>query len=533
MADKKSIFSAGNAATDDYASRRAPKSWSWGYFAIALPITGGGTASLWLAYGAIFEQTYGTANLYFTMVFCMILQTIITYLLASIAAKYRMGTDLATRGLGLGFNGSIITNIIYAFEWIYFWAAETQILGAGISAAFGIPDQVAWVVVGIGVFVPLTIFGMKFITKFQNWTIPIFLVWIIINVVMVFKNPDFLANSKGFTTYMPEGMSFGGIPLIQLINSLVGTVGIVALLTMEFARGARPDDSPSKRRWGLFWVALLPQNLFTWLIYVPLGGLLWKATGQANPGDAFVALTGVFGALGLLLTQIRINVQNTYAESLALSSLASKLHINWGRSVWSVIACILGTITVFANILGHLALLATIAGIMLFSWMGMLFSDYYVVRGVMKLDVGEVEHRRAYLRSVNIIGFSSMIIATVVALVLLFGPQIGITAGDAGALIAALTCFIAFAIAFVVHAILAKIVVKSTFNPYLARTPEEVPASLLDNKGELRCAHCDSVVGPEDVARCPLDENKWICSACCAGNRHCGTACQNPSTQTN
>jgi hypothetical protein len=126
-----------------------------------------------------------------------------------------------------------------------------------------------------------------------------------------------------------------------------------------------------------------------------------------------------------------------------------------------------------------------------------------------------------------------MIIATVVALVLLFGPQIGITSGDTGALIAALTCFIAFAIAFIVHAILAKIIVKSTFNPYLARTPEAVPASLLDNKGELRCAHCDSVVGPEDVARCPLDDNKWICSACCAGNRHCGTACQNPSTQTN
>ena len=531
MADKKSIFSTSNAATDDYASRRAPKSWSWGYFAIALPITGGGTASLWLAYGAIFEKTYGTANLYFAMVFCMVAQTIVAYILANIAAKYRMGTDLATRGLGLGFNGSIVTNIIYAFEWIYFWAAETQILGAGISSAFGIPDQVAWVVVGIGVFVPLTIFGMKFITKFQNWTIPIFLVWIVINVAMVFKNPEFLSNSRGFTTYMPDGMTFGGIPLVQLINALLGTVAIVAFLTMEFARGARADDAPSKRRLGLFWVALLPQNLFTWLIYVPLGGLLWKATGQENPGDAFVALTGVFGALGLLLTQIRINVQNTYAESLALSSLASKLHINLGRSVWSIIACILGTIAVFANVLAHLALLATIAGIMLFSWLGMLISDYYIVRGIMKLNVGEVEHRRAYLRSINIVGFSSLIIGTVVALVLLFGQQLGITSGDTGALIAALTCFIAFGVALIVHAVLAKVIVKPSFNPYLARIPEEVPESYLDKKGELRCALCDSVVGSEDVARCPLDDNKWICSACCAGNRHCGTACQNTAAQ--
>lgn len=526
MAEKKSIFSASNAKTDDYASRRAPKSWSWGYWAIMLPITGGGTASLWLAYGSIFEQTYGTANLYAAMIFCSVAQGFLAYILGHIAAKYRMGTDLATRGLGLGFNGSIVTNVIYAFEWIYFWAAETQILGAGISAATGIPDQVSWVIIGLGVFVPLTIFGMKFITRFQNWTIPIFFVWIIINVAIIFKNPTYFESSKGFFSYMPASMTFGGIPLLQLINALMGTVGIVALLTMEFARGARPDDSPAKRRLGLIGVALIPQNVWTWLIYVPLGGLLWKATGQNNPGDAFVQLTGVFGVLGLLLTQIRINVQNTYAESLALSSLASKIHINWGRSVWSVIACCLGTIAVFANVLAHIATIATIAGIMLFAWVGMLLSDYFIVRGAFKLPVGEVEHRRAYLRSLNVVGMISLLLGGIVAIVLYFGPQLGITSGNTGALISSLTCFIAFGISFIAHAIAAKLIISKSYNPYLARKPEPFPEALLNKDGEYECALCGSIVGPEDAAKCPVADGVWICSACCAGNRSCGTACQ-------
>jgi hypothetical protein len=95
------------------------------------------------------------------------------------SARTRLSSDLASRGLGLGFLGSTVTAVIFGTNWFFYWALESQILGSGLAAFNHIPEKLGWVIIGF-LFIPLTLYGMVFVTKFQNWTIPVFLIWIVL-----------------------------------------------------------------------------------------------------------------------------------------------------------------------------------------------------------------------------------------------------------------------------------------------------------------------------------------------------------------
>ncbi|MDA8206530.1 MAG: hypothetical protein M0Z36_10700, partial [Thermaerobacter sp.] len=77
----RKIFSSANAATDDYANRKVPRTWSWSYWGIMLPITGGGTAGFWLAFGPALAATYGTPNVLIGLGYAIVAQTILGYFL--------------------------------------------------------------------------------------------------------------------------------------------------------------------------------------------------------------------------------------------------------------------------------------------------------------------------------------------------------------------------------------------------------------------------------------------------------------------
>lgn len=96
----KSIFSSGNDSTDDYANRRVPSHVSWGYWSIMLPLTGGGTAAFWLAFGPVLVKAYGMPNTVIGLVYAVIAQTVLAYVLVKASARTRLSSDLATRGLG-------------------------------------------------------------------------------------------------------------------------------------------------------------------------------------------------------------------------------------------------------------------------------------------------------------------------------------------------------------------------------------------------------------------------------------------------
>jgi purine-cytosine permease-like protein len=526
----KRTFSSDNEATDDFANRKVPSNWSWGYWGIMLPITGGGTAGFFLAFGPSLASVYGSTNMLIAIVYAVVAQLILGYVLSSVSARTRLSSDLATRGLGFGYMGSLITAVIFGTNWFFYWALESQILGSALASYFHFPEQIGWLIVGIVIFIPLTIYGMVFVTKFQNWTLPIYAVWLIYNIIVIF-NSKTTGHTSDFLTYMPKGQHVGGLGLLGAIAAVNGLVAVVPLLSMEFARFARKDDSPRKRFWGLVGVAAIPQNIPTWLILVPVGVLLWRASGSLNPGESFVKLTGFIGLLGLFITQIRINLQNTYAESMALSAIFARVfHFTPGRAFWSVVTCVVGTILIFANMLAYINQVLTVEAILLFTWIGVLVGDYGLVRGLFKMPVGQIEHRRAYLRKVNPIGLSSFITGSLVGLILNYGPALGYMSGSVGQGIADVASFLGFLITLVTHPLYAKIYLKREKHPYLARPEEIVPQRAITNENSIKCVSCGVLVDAEDVARCPVVDYGWICSECCSSHSTCGTKCQDKET---
>ena len=526
MAIRK-LYTSTNAATDDYANRKVPKNRSWGYWGIMLPITGGGTAGFWLAFGPALAKPYGTPNVLIALIYAIVAQTILGYFLVSASARTRLSSDLASRGLGFGYMGSIVTNLVYMVNWFFYWSLESQILGSGLASFLGIPQAVGWIIVGLIVFIPLTIFGMVFVTKVQNWTIPIFVLWLAWNVFVIFRNPTSATRVHGFLAYMPVGGHVGWLPIMAIIASMNGLIAVVPLLSMEFSRFAPPNHSPRRQFWGYLGVAALPQNIPTWWLYLPIGILLWRATGSLNPGDAFITLTGWVGFVGLFVTQVRINLQNTYCESMALSTIFARVfHFTPGRAFWTTATCVIGTALIFVNMLAIINQVLAVVAVLLFAWVGILVGDYGIVRRWLRYPVGQIEHRRAYLRKLNPAGLRAYIIAGIVGILLLYGPQMGWLVSNIGHVLSDISSFIAFLVAVVLEPLFVRRFVTQQASPYISRDPEVVPPPVLDDEGLLTCVKCGVQVEPDDVARCPVRNFRWLCAECCAADATCGTACQ-------
>ena len=91
------------------------------------------------------------------------------------AARYGVDIDLLTRGAGFGYIGSTITSLIYASFTFIFFAIEAAIMALALEMGFGIPLSAGYLISSLAV-IPLVTHGITFISRFQLWTQPIWLV---------------------------------------------------------------------------------------------------------------------------------------------------------------------------------------------------------------------------------------------------------------------------------------------------------------------------------------------------------------------
>ena len=150
-----------------------------------------------------------------------------------------------------------------------------------------------------------------------------------------------------------------------------------------------------------------------------------------------LALTGTF----VILSQLKINVTNAYAGSIAWSNFFSRLtHNHPGRVVWLVfnvlVALLLMEIGVYKALEQTLALYSNVA----IAWVGALVSDL-VVNRPLGLRPPQMEFKRAHLYDINPVGVGAMTIATIISITAFYG-LFGPTAK-------ALSAFVALAVAFV------------------------------------------------------------------------------------
>ena len=454
------------------------------------------------------------------------------------AATYGVDIDLLTRGAGFGYIGSTITSLVYASFTFLFFAIEAVILASMLETCFGLPLWAGYVLCTAAV-VPLVTHGITFIGRFQLWTQP---VWIGLHLLpfafIAVLAPESFARWSQFNG--AAGMEGGSFQLglfgaaASVVFALVAQIGE----QVDYLRflPPRPVHPAPLRRRAAWWGALLaggPGWVVPGMLKLLAGSFLatlavthgLSAAQAALPTEMYrvafgyvvasplaaLALTACF----VIVSQMKINVTNAYAGSIAWSNFFSRLtHSHPGRVVWLIfnlaIALLLMEIGVYAAIEHILVGYSNVAA----AWVGALVADL-VLNKPLGLSPRTIEFKRAHLFDFNPVGIGAMLGGIVVSCAAF--------AGLLGPAAQALSPFLAFAVAFLLAPLLAW---GTGGRFYLARKPRRLWAS----QNPLACVICENSFEPEDMAFCPAYSGA-ICSLCCSLDARCHDRCKPASAR--
>ncbi|TFV40183.1 response regulator [Bradyrhizobium frederickii] len=518
-----------NQTLEDYALRFTAKSARrWSAARVANTALGAISFLAMEAIGGTITLNYGVTNATAAILVVSLIIFCCGVPIAYYAAKCGIDIDLLTRGAGFGYIGSTVTSLIYASFTFIFFAIEAVILASALEMCFGIPRPVGYLISAV-VIIPLVAYGITLISRFQLWTQPL---WIVLHIIpfaaIAWHNPHSFTEWHKFSG--EHGDLDGHFDLLlfgvaaSVVFSLVAQIGE----QVDFLRFLPRDRRASRASW---WMALMSAGP-GWIV---LGALKLLAGSflaffalshgvppeeAAEPAhmyleafryvlsqpDLALALTGTF----VILSQVKINVTNAYAGSIAWSNFFSRLtHSHPGRVVWLVfnviVALLLMEIGVYKALEQTLALYSNVA----IAWVGALVADL-IVNKPLGLRPPQIEFKRAHLYDVNPVGVGAMTIATIVSISAFYG-LFGPTAK-------ALSAFIALAVAFIAAPLIAW---ATDGKYYIARKPKRS----WQNLESIQCCICEHAFEPEDMASCPAYAGP-ICSLCCSLDARCHDLCK-------
>jgi signal transduction histidine kinase/ActR/RegA family two-component response regulator len=225
---------------------------------------------------------------------------------------------------------------------------------------------------------------------------------------------------------------------------------------------------------------------------------------------AALALMAVF----VVVSQLKINVMNAYAGSLAWSNFFSRVtHSHPGRVIWLLFNVAIALMLMELGIYRVLEETLSVFSIVAMAWLCTISADLFINKPLGLAPPG-IEFKRAHLYDINPVGLGSMILAAAIALLA--------HAGVAGPIVASLAPFIAAAVAFVAAPAIAA-ATRGRF--YLARKPRKSWAV----RPTLTCSICEHPFEPEDMAWCPAYAAP-ICSLCCSLDARCHDLCKPHAT---
>lgn len=530
---------------EDYALRYTPQRFrKWSEWRVANTAFGAASFLILEAVGATLLVQYGFTNAALAILVTGLIIFLAGLPISVYAARYGVDMDLLTRGAGFGYIGSTLTSLIYASFTFIFFALEAAVMAYALELALDIPPRWGYLICAL-VVIPLVTHGVSVISRLQVWTQPLWLVMLVVPFVFVFvKDPGVFS---GIVGYKGEQGRVAGFDLALFGSAL--TVGIALITQMgEQADYLRfmPEKTPANRRRWWFGVLAGGPGWVVLGVVKMLGGALlaYLAIGHSVPLDRAVdpnqmylaAYEYVFPhygwavaatALFVVVSQLKINVTNAYAGSLAWSNFFSRLtHSHPGRVVWVVfntmIAFMLMEMNVFQALGDVLGLYSNIA----IAWMMAVVADL-VINKPLGLSPRGIEFKRAYLYDINPVGVGAMGLASVLS----------ITAhlGFFGPLPQAFSAVIALGTAFVASPLIAW---ATRGRYYIARsaradtnTPPARAAWPSEDMGRYqrlrlqRCVICEREYEGPDMAHCPAYQGA-ICSLCCTLDARCGDLCK-------
>ena len=476
------------------------------------------------AIGGSMTLQYGTVNAIVAIFAVGLLIALVSAPIAYFAVRHGVDIDLLTRAAGFGYIGSTVTSLIYATFTFIFFAIEASIFAGMLRTVFGLPLWLGYICSATGV-IPLVAYGVTFISRFQMWTQPLWLVLNFLPVLFLFLHPGLLQGWRHYRgAAAPAGFSwlaFG--TCASVLSALIAQVGE----QVDYLRFLKPAEPGQRFGW---WAALLgagPGWVLPGMVKMLAGSVFAvlaveagvSVTAAGQPAIMYRVAYGMFTSpalavlsMVLLVTvaQTKINVTNAYAGSIAWSNFFSRLtHRHPGRVVWLVFNVAIALLLMELGIYRAIEPILTLYSILACAWIGAICADLVLVK-FLRLGRPEIEFKRAYLFDINPVGTGGMAFAVFVGLLA--------KAGFADQLAHAFAPFLALLAAFIAVPLLA-IATKGRF--YLARKPRRAWAGMR----ALQCGVCGNSFEAPDVAFCPAYAAP-ICSLCCTLESRCLDACK-------
>jgi signal transduction histidine kinase/CheY-like chemotaxis protein/purine-cytosine permease-like protein len=482
------------------------------------------------AIGGTITLLYGFPNAAWAIGAFALLMFLIGLPIAYFAAKYGVDIDLLTRGAGFGYMGSTVTSLIYASFTFLLFAIEASIMSVALNLVFGIPMWLAHICSSL-VVIPIALYGISLISKMQIVTQPIWLILQFVPIAIIaWKHPSEIAAWTHFGGTADNGGTFNFVLFglaASVLLSLLPQIGE----QVDYLRFLPNRTRQNRIGWwtavigtGPGWVLLggfkllVGSFLTVWAlrqgVHVSQADeptimyhLAFREVFQ-SPTVALV-LTGIF----VIVCQLKINVTNAYAGSIAWSNFFSRLtHSHPGRVVWLVfnvlLALLLMEIGIFRAIESILVIYANFAA----GWIGALTADL-VINKPLGFSPKYIEFKRAHLYDINPVGVGALAISVVLSSLAFMGTF--------GLYAQILSPFVALTVAFIAAPLIAW---GTRGKYYLARPPNGLPEKAI----ELECSICENVFERGDIAMCPAYSGP-ICSLCCTLEARCRDQCKTNS----
>lgn len=515
-----------NESMEDYALRFAPRTFrKWSEFQVANTAFGSTSFLVLEAIGGFLSINYGFTNAVWAILAVGIIIFITSFPISYYAARYNIDIDLLTRSAGFGYIGSTVTSLIYASFTFTLFALEASIMSLALESYFHIPIAFAHIISAVTV-IPLVIFGITTISRLQLWTQPLWLLLLVTPYIAVYMHePEANMTLETYFWIAGSGQGFNWLMFgsaTTIAFSMVAQIGE----QVDFLRFMPELTKQNRLRW---WAATLTAGP-GWILFGMLrqiGGALLAHLAirhGISPAHAheptqmyLVAYSSLFETktalavtvLFVVISQIKINVTNAYAGSLAWSNFFSRLtHSHPGRIVWLLfnvsIALLLMEFGVFNALEKILGLFSNIS----IAWISAVAADL-LINKPLRLSPKTVEFKRAYLPDLNPVGTLSTLFASIVSILAYLGFF--------GAYAQAFSAFIALGVAFLLAPCIAKLYGRKH---YLTRYHSH------KNQGKLSvCSICANSFEQEDMAYCPFYGGS-ICSLCCTLDSSCLDACK-------
>jgi len=516
-----------NETLEDYALRFAPRRFrKWSEFQVANTAFGSTSFLVLEAIGGFLSINYGFTNAFWAICIVGLVIFIISFPISYYAARYNIDIDLLTRSAGFGYFGSTITSLIYAFFTFTLFALEASIMSKAIELYFQIPIAFAHFISAI-IVIPFVTFGITTISRMQLWTQPLWLILLFFPYYAVFtKEPEALLTLKAYFGIASSGQDFNWLlfgSAATVAFSMVAQIGE----QVDFLRFMPEKSKQNRFKWwaatiiaGPGWIVFgvvrqlggallahlaIQQGIAIEHAHEPTQMYLIAYSMLIDNADLALAITTLF----VIISQLKINVTNAYAGSLAWSNFFSRItHTHPGRVIWLFfnvsIALLLMEFGVFGALEKVLGLFSNIS----IAWISAVSADL-MINKPLGLSPKIIEFKRAYLPDLNPVGLFSTLIASIISILAYLGvfgeyPQ-------------AFSAFIALGLTFI---LVPSIGYFTRYRHYLARARH-----YKHDVSTRECCICKNHFEHEDTAYCPAYQDS-ICSLCCTLDSRCLDACK-------